>query len=991
MSKFLSKLNLFGSASKTSPPAAAAAATTAERSHTMQQQDNDEDSLTSDFENRNMPTTQLEDVVMETQEFEEPAATQTDRGEDEEAEVEEESQPFGTQLPDENLHHDEEEAVKAAPRDDAEAVPVPHQQKIDVVARREESPRQSPRQKTDVDDEEEEETDEPAIETQMPEDTGTTANEENQDTSTSDEDETQPGPPETQLPEEVLPHELHDKDLPSRLLENTTPNRPKNVNSTPMEMQMHQDVNNRSPIPVQKSAKKAPQTVLTATATTATATPTTRDHRTVTFPPAMPARVAAAASPDGRQNNFQRYRSLSKVFTSLPDKLPDVGDMMCDMIEYLCQVMLMENSLDLERLSTLQIRLEQLLPQAADYLNTAGRINSRLQLVALKLDLAHSATWKPDDWDNAIQQLHYVRMRMLLTTANDPPIISNSSGSHSHATGSDNTTRNDQLLQHPSMTDEYKEAMKGLRWQRALAHFRENLTAATTSRTTSVRTIEAAIDQYRRSLQLIYGTPVPPDREAFVKADVYSPRGKQQPQHQAMIHTTAERLLSHIRQRHEGNAASSVLLRWAEVILDPPTLIQLSYGGVSGIAGNLPNHLLQDDDDDVSSMGQGDHVRQQQQQQQEQQQPFQPLPDSTTTRPVAALKLSAEEQDAVDQLAKVARPANVTTTDIEVEEETTTLPVDTRPNLPAAAFMIKKKNSDTVWPSSSDDDDDENDNDNDDAHRLTAEAFGGGRKKSIFRLWSMLQKKRLQQLQPMNNDTSSSKENADPRTQEDDDDEEEEEEESDISVTGNETKRQKTSSDQNDADDARKRSTAPVENSSDDDSDIAAMEHAIQQQGQAASLKRKSEELSRDEKQPQKSTAGQDKADDDEDDDDESKEDEDSSGSEEDANFIRRPPQVARVPQRKAAADVSLASRAQSAPQQRRDLLSDVDSPVEIPNRRRGRIFFTTEEDEAIVSGVQKLGPQWSVIQRSDPRLSKRSQTDIRCRYRNILKRLGEK
>jgi Myb-like DNA-binding domain len=158
-----------------------------------------------------------------------------------------------------------------------------------------------------------------------------------------------------------------------------------------------------------------------------------------------------------------------------------------------------------------------------------------------------------------------------------------------------------------------------------------------------------------------------------------------------------------------------------------------------------------------------------------------------------------------------------------------------------------------------------------------------------------------------------------------------------------------------------------------------------------------------DNKRPQKSTADKEKADeednneddDDDDDDDEEykedQEDQDSSGSEEDTNFIRRPPQVATAPQRKAAAAVALASRAQSAPQQRRDLLSDVDSPVDIPTRRRGRIFFTTEEDEAIVSGFQKFGSQWAVIQRSDPRLSKRSQTDIRCRYRNIQNRLAKK
>jgi hypothetical protein len=73
MSKFFVNLNLFGSASKKSPPAAAA---TTERGHTMQQQEEqegDDYSATSDIDNRNMPTLQLEDVFMETQEYEEAA------------------------------------------------------------------------------------------------------------------------------------------------------------------------------------------------------------------------------------------------------------------------------------------------------------------------------------------------------------------------------------------------------------------------------------------------------------------------------------------------------------------------------------------------------------------------------------------------------------------------------------------------------------------------------------------------------------------------------------------------------------------------------------------------------------------------------------------------------------------------------------------------------------------------------------------------------
>ena len=249
----------------------------------------------------------------------------------------------------------------------------------------------------------------------------------------------------------------------------------------------------------------------------------------------MPPRTA-------RKENFQRYRSLSKVFTKLPDKIPNVPTMMIDMLEYVCHIILMET--DLDKLRDLQIRLEQLLPHCIPHI-AHGRVHSRLQLVALALDLAHSVDWVSEDWHNAILQFQYVKSRLLL----------------------DNARRNTELSQHPSMTNEYKDTMNGLKFQFTIATFREDL------KVDSIRNVERAIDQYRSSLQLIYGSPVPHHLEAFVMADVYSPA-----QHANL--SNAERLKHHCRQLHDPNVLHSILLRWAEVILDPPALIQIGYGGV---------------------------------------------------------------------------------------------------------------------------------------------------------------------------------------------------------------------------------------------------------------------------------------------------------------------------------------------------------------------------------------------------------------------------
>ena len=83
--------------------------------------------------------------------------------------------------------------------------------------------------------------------------------------------------------------------------------------------------------------------------------PSTPTPQQPTVPPVVPPRTA-------RKENFQRYRSLSKKFTKLPDKIPNVPTMitmMIDTLEYFCQIILMETNLD--KLRDLQIRLEQLI------------------------------------------------------------------------------------------------------------------------------------------------------------------------------------------------------------------------------------------------------------------------------------------------------------------------------------------------------------------------------------------------------------------------------------------------------------------------------------------------------------------------------------------------------------------------------------------------------------------------------------------------------
>jgi hypothetical protein len=316
----------------------------------------------------------------------------------------------------------------------------------------------------------------------------------------------------------------------------------------------------------------------------------------------------------------------------------------------------------------------------------------------------------------------------------------------------------------------------------------------------------------------------------------------------------------------------------------------------------------------------------------------------------------------------------------------TTASSDDSKTLRMATIATKKRTIDSVWSASSDDDDAE----------LLARG-GGGRKKSIFRLWSALQKRRMkeqQQRQPplLINDSSSFKENSDPRTEsgsEDNGDAEDEEEEmDDTSVMADDRQRGKaTHSDpaehSDDDGNVRGRSAAPVDSRmvDDDDSEDLEFRENTRRRCEVASLRRKSRKSTVENEEPEEADEGEEKEED-------KYQDHDSSSSEEeDTSFIRRPARVAKAPQHGAAADVVVAARDRSAPRQR-DLSSDDELPV--APRRRGRKMFTQEEDEAILTGIEKHGFQWSMIQKSDPRLQNRNQTDIRCRYRNIKDRLPE-
>jgi Myb-like DNA-binding domain len=339
---------------------------------------------------------------------------------------------------------------------------------------------------------------------------------------------------------------------------------------------------------------------------------------------------------------------------------------------------------------------------------------------------------------------------------------------------------------------------------------------------------------------------------------------------------------------------------------------------------------------------------------------------------------AVEEEDDDDDGMEVEEVKNgAVSTPTAIEQQAQKADVDTTMPTVVPVEQLRqphKRKQSTIWPDSSDEEEDA---------ALFAEASRDPT--PCFRLWCLLQKRRKEQEQSAGiSQYDSAKENTDPRTSRDDNHGEdadssgmEQQQSGFLEVTRTAVQQQP------ELDVAREAVDIPDEdnNSSNDDDELSMGSSGPDKRSRTATSSSDSsdegEERVVTENHHQQSLHVESR---DSETGDEDYFSNDSSSSDYGKHSSKRP-KFATTLQRR-----TIATRVRSAPQHRqRDSMLD-DSPARAV-RRRGRNFFTQEEDDAIMSGYGKYGAQWSLIQRSDPRLSNRSQTDIRCRHRNIVKK----
>jgi hypothetical protein len=108
----------------------------------------------------------------------------------------------------------------------------------------------------------------------------------------------------------------------------------------------------------------------------------------------LPPYLAAAAKlqPSNNNSRASRLRSISRVFTPLPPKLPSYQQMLMDIVEYWCHVCMLETVPEklMEHKTQLEAAMDDLKRntqgQSKSYLRK-GRLYSRLQLTNLTIDM----------------------------------------------------------------------------------------------------------------------------------------------------------------------------------------------------------------------------------------------------------------------------------------------------------------------------------------------------------------------------------------------------------------------------------------------------------------------------------------------------------------------------------------------------------------------------------------------------------------------------
>ena len=231
-----------------------------------------------------------------------------------------------------------------------------------------------------------------------------------------------------------------------------------------------------------------------------------QDHvqfRGTTFSSADEAAALAVQPPE---LNFNRLRSMSKVFTTLPPVLPTYQQMVADQMEYLCHLMLLETMPD--RVLTYKRDYECVLRNFArttdgpKLLQTPGRLHSRGLLAALAADLflvreedegdgaavkiVSPASVTADDWNVLREQLILLKGVLLQQNANNAVLMMGGAGGATDAAGADSNHNNNPSIRKPALPDtelekhemmkvDYREVLQLLEVQNAMAALREGL------------------------------------------------------------------------------------------------------------------------------------------------------------------------------------------------------------------------------------------------------------------------------------------------------------------------------------------------------------------------------------------------------------------------------------------------------------------------------------------------------------------------------------
>jgi hypothetical protein len=215
-------------------------------------------------------------------------------------------------------------------------------------------------------------------------------------------------------------------------------------------------------------------------------------------PDAATSAVLAIANPSASHQGLSRVRSLSRLFTKLPDNLPTYPQMLADQLEYLMHIVLLETSprRASQHMESLKAVYETFrsIPNGRRLLSS-GRLYSRSMLTSLASDVAimtvdggehhdvghngndiseehivAASDLKAENWDMLQQQLEQLREILLRKNANAAPQFDTDPSETQVGVILD-----EQLAKHTMMTVDYEEVILLLAVQKELTGLKERL------------------------------------------------------------------------------------------------------------------------------------------------------------------------------------------------------------------------------------------------------------------------------------------------------------------------------------------------------------------------------------------------------------------------------------------------------------------------------------------------------------------------------------